>query len=67
MSSEVAKSKVLLDRDCDICRGYFPMIFEFTYTTKKPGDNVVSIEHCRFCPECLENIRKEFGDGLGSI
>ncbi len=67
MKTEVAKYKVLVDTDCEICRGYFDTIYEFTYTMRKPEDNVISIEKCRFCAECLENIRKEFGDDYGSI
>jgi hypothetical protein len=62
MKSEIAKYKLITESDCDICRGYYDTIYEFTYTTKKPGENIVSIEKCRFCHECLENVKKEFGD-----
>ena len=67
MNTEIAKYSVLTEKDCDICHGYFETIYEFTYTTKKPGDNLISIEKCRFCSECLENVRREFGDDIGSI
>lgn len=67
MAAEIAKYKMVEDTDCDICRGFYHFIYEFTYTLTKKGSNVVSIEKCRFCPECLENVKKEFGDDYGSI
>lgn len=67
MKTEVAKYKVLLNTDCDICRGYYDLVYEFVYSIKKPGDNVVTLERCRFCPECLDNVTREFGDDIGSI
>jgi len=67
MKSNVAKYKLVEDADCDICKGFFEIVYEFTYSLREEGSNVVSIEKCRFCPECLENIRKEFGDDYGSI
>lgn len=67
MKSEIAKYKMITDSDCDICRGYFNTIYEFYYTLKKPDDNVVHLEKIRFCSECLENVRKEYGDDLGSV
>lgn len=66
MSSEIAKYKLLTETDCDICRGYYDTVYEFTYTTQKKGENIVSFEKCRFCPDCLESVRREFGDH-GSI
>lgn len=67
MSTEIAKYKILADADCEICKGFYHTLYEFTYSIRAKDSNVISIEKCRFCPECLENVRKEFGDDYGSI
>lgn len=67
MKTEIAKYKIIDDADCDVCHGYFDTVYEFVYTATKPGDNVVRLEHIRFCRNCLDNVRREFGDDLGAI
>lgn len=67
MKMEIAKYDILVDTDCDICHGYYPMVYEFFYKGKQEGTNIISLERCRFCSDCLQNARKVFGDEFGTI